>query len=252
MSINFTAQPASKIAGSDNANGGGLIYSTNAVPAGGFSFSSVNGGFNFDLPLASVAMFNNQALDFVKTNSSTNRQFVSNNINQSNALVSGANRQLFSFLNRGVSSIYNLGRSGQDMQLQANLYAQDASIRRAEINVQNTQAANSGGWCFITTAICELDKLPDDCYELQTFRKFRDEYMQADPERAKMVAEYYDIAPKICGRLAKLPDGGKEIYARLRTCFLRPALHYIEKGEFDAALIVYSNMVREADALSRG
>jgi hypothetical protein len=248
-----TGSVRAKALAGDDGPSGGLIYSTNAVPLGGFSFSSVNGGFNFDMPLASVAMFNTQALDFVGKNSVANRGFVDQNVKSSQALVAGGQKQLFGFLNKGIDRIYSLGKSGQQMQLDANLYAQDASIRRAEINVQNTQAANSGGgWCFITTAICELDQLPDDCYELQTFRKFRDEFMRSEPELSAMVDDYYSQAPKICARLGQLPDKGAAVYARLKTDFLYPALRYIENGDNESAMHVYRQMVVTADRLSRG
>lgn len=236
----------------DNAASGGLVYSTPAVPAGGFSFSAVNGGFNFDMPLASVAMFNNQALSFVKSNSTANRQFVDNSRRGSEGIASGANKATIGLFKSGLNNIYNLGKSGQQFQFDAAINAQNLAPQLAQINVQNTQAANSGGWCFITTAICELDQLPDNCYELETFRKFRDDFMRSDPQRSAMVDEYYQLAPKICGRLKNMPDKGAEIYQFLKYEFLYPALKCIELHQFDAALFIYQNMVKTADAMSRG
>lgn len=59
--------------------------------------------------------------------------------------------------------------------------------------------SNSGykSGCFLTSAYVEhLGKL-DDCAELTALRAFRDEYMAKTEEGKALVAEYYEVAPKI-------------------------------------------------------
>jgi hypothetical protein len=59
------------------------------------------------------------------------------------------------------------------------------------------------GWicscCFLTTAVCSKDGRGDDCEELRTLRRFRDEYLlgSGDPSRKKDVDDYYRMAPGI-------------------------------------------------------
>ncbi len=54
--------------------------------------------------------------------------------------------------------------------------------------------------CFITTAVLRnIGILDDKCYELETFRKFRDTYIQTN--HPNLVDEYYVIAPTIVAKL---------------------------------------------------
>lgn len=47
------------------------------------------------------------------------------------------------------------------------------------------------GICFLTKACVEYAGLPDDCPELQTIRKFRDEYIHSLPDGGSLVEDYY-------------------------------------------------------------
>lgn len=55
--------------------------------------------------------------------------------------------------------------------------------------------------CFITTACCDLLGLPDDCFELRSLRRYRDEVLLTQPGGAALVARYYRVAPLILARL---------------------------------------------------
>lgn len=48
-------------------------------------------------------------------------------------------------------------------------------------------------WCFIATAACAAFGLDEDCEELNTLRRFRDEVLRPDPAWAAKVDEYYQI-----------------------------------------------------------
>ena len=47
--------------------------------------------------------------------------------------------------------------------------------------------------CFLTTACCEVLGLPDDCFELRTLRRYRDETLAAMPGGNAAIAAYYRI-----------------------------------------------------------
>ncbi|MFG6443359.1 CFI-box-CTERM domain-containing protein [Roseateles sp. LKC17W] len=55
--------------------------------------------------------------------------------------------------------------------------------------------------CYITTAVCKINGLPDDCLELETLRSFRDDVLMHTREGRALVARYYEIAPGIAAGL---------------------------------------------------
>jgi hypothetical protein len=70
--------------------------------------------------------------------------------------------------------------------------------------------------CFITTACCETLGLDDDCFELRTLRRYRDQVLAMRPGGADDIAFYYRLAPLI---LARLPDETRE--QQLRSVYAR-------------------------------
>ena len=102
--------------------------------------------------------------------------------------------------------------------------------------------SSSKGGCFITTAVCNSMNLPDDCYELTTFRKFRDTYMMENDDKRNDVSEYYEIAPKICESINKLYNSNA-IYRSILCDYLMPVLHEIEAGNNQRAYDLYKMMV---------
>jgi len=65
---------------------------------------------------------------------------------------------------------------------------------------------NTLGRCFITTATCETLGKPDNCYELNLFRDFRDNWLERQPDGKALIQEYYDVAPKIVNSINKRKD----------------------------------------------
>jgi hypothetical protein len=70
--------------------------------------------------------------------------------------------------------------------------------------------------CFITTACCEVLGLDDDCFELRTLRRYRDDVLADEPGGAADITAYYELAPLI---LARLPKEARK--ARLRAVYAR-------------------------------
>ena len=100
-----------------------------------------------------------------------------------------------------------------------------------------------GKLCFITTAVCESFGKPDDCYELTSFRRFRDEQMLATPEGRALVEEYYDVAPAIVTCI-DLSEERKSVYADIWREWLAPCLKDIESGRMADCGKRYGQMVR--------
>ncbi len=96
--------------------------------------------------------------------------------------------------------------------------------------------------CYITTAVCERQHKPDDCYELTTFRRFRDTYLCATEEGRTLVDTYYEIAPGIVLIIDMQPDADA-IYEQIFKAYLTPCLQLIEEGKNAACRDLYVRMV---------
>ena len=98
--------------------------------------------------------------------------------------------------------------------------------------------------CFITTAVCQTLKKPDDCEELTKFRCFRDTYMQKTEALRSEIAEYYEIAPRICIEIEKAGnDKASEKYALIWETSLKPAFEALDYGDLQKTYGIYKKMV---------
>ena len=134
-----------------------------------------------------------------------------------------------------ISQMYEFGEG----------FEQDLNIAEELANRARAMGYNpptDNGPCFITTAVCEnLDK-PDDCYELTTFRKFRDEWLTNQPDGKDLIAEYYSIAPQIVNKINSLPNSA-QVYKNLLQDYLEPCLAFIEHDDNQACKQLYTEMV---------
>lgn len=99
---------------------------------------------------------------------------------------------------------------------------------------------NSGGGCYLTTACVEYAGLPDDCYELQLLRKFRDHVVMRMPNGPAMVLEYYAHAPEIVHAIKKSKAANSELAQIL--CEVRDIASTIESGSVRIAIWKYRAM----------
>ena len=97
--------------------------------------------------------------------------------------------------------------------------------------------------CYITTAVCETFKKPDDCYELTLLRDYRDNYLMNQEEGEEIVQEYYNLAPTIVKHINKKRDS-KKIYAEIWSDYLSPCISLIEEGKNEECQELYVKMVR--------
>ena len=112
-------------------------------------------------------------------------------------------------------------------------------------SASSSSSSGSGGrMCFITTAVCEYYGKPDDCYELTTFRKYRDEWLRQQPDGEELVSEYYRIAPDIVSGMKASPEY-PNYCERIWKQFLSPCLAYIQSGAYEDCKNLYKQMVRE-------
>lgn len=71
-----------------------------------------------------------------------------------------------------------------------------------ECKYYKEQGSGSSG-CFLTTVCCEERGLPDDCYELISMRKYRDEVLKKSTTGKMIIEFYYEEAPRIVNQIKK-------------------------------------------------
>ncbi|WP_072934762.1 dynamin family protein [Schwartzia succinivorans] len=119
---------------------------------------------------------------------------------------------------------------------------QEIEKRKREQEIEKRPREQESGFCFITTAVCNSFQKTDDCYELTMFRCFRDGWLKAQPDGAKLIKEYYEVAPSI----VKAIDGenrANEIYHSIWTEYLSPCLKMLEDGCNEECKAMYMRMV---------
>jgi hypothetical protein len=100
--------------------------------------------------------------------------------------------------------------------------------------------------CFITSACCGVLGLDEQCFELRTLRRYRDEVMATTPGGAEDIVLYYALAPQI---LSRMPDGIRSrhlrmIYAR----YILPSALAAKLGLDTLAYRLYRKMIDELAA----
>lgn len=98
--------------------------------------------------------------------------------------------------------------------------------------------SSSSGGCYLTSACVYAKGLPDDCYELETLRKFRDEYMRSSCQGNEDIKHYYMTAPLIVDRINASNEAATE-WKRIYEELVTPCIHLIEKGRTQEAYDKY-------------
>ncbi len=97
-------------------------------------------------------------------------------------------------------------------------------------------------YCYITTAVCQSLGKPDDCYELELLREYRDGYLAGTEDGEALVRYYYDVAPTIVKHINREPESSR-IYREIWQEYLSPCIRLIEKDEKEECRVLYQNMV---------
>lgn len=101
---------------------------------------------------------------------------------------------------------------------------------------------NDTSGCFLTSACVEAKGLEDDCYELTTLRKFRDEYLAKQESGKCEIAHYYHVAPAIVERIKEREDT-TTIFEKIYSDLVTPCIKMIEDSNFSGAHELYRNYV---------
>ena len=118
----------------------------------------------------------------------------------------------------------------------------DYQSHRHHSGGKSSHSSHSDDGCFLTAACTATRDLPDDCYELETLRKYRDTYLQSFEEGRQAVEYYYKIAPKIVTAVNEKQDA-KKFWNAIYNDVILPCIDCIEKGENAEAYTMYRNCV---------
>lgn len=105
-------------------------------------------------------------------------------------------------------------------------------------------SSSSKGGCFVTTAICQILGKDDDCYELETLRRFRDQVLLNDEKLKSIVFDYYEVSPSIVSTLESL-DSKEEFSIYLLHNHIRKIVDEIENDKNIEAVDSYKQMLKE-------
>lgn len=111
-----------------------------------------------------------------------------------------------------------------------------------------TSRGSSGG-CFLTTACCDYMGLPDDCHELQTLRKLRDEYISKQSYGEELIRTYYSEAPKIVSAINASKDKDQILRETYET--ICKIVSLVEEGKTDEAIIRYLMLFHNLYAVTK-
>lgn len=101
--------------------------------------------------------------------------------------------------------------------------------------------SGSKSGCFLSTACFASEGLPDNCIELQTLRKFRDDFVSKSPNGVALIKQYYSEAPLILKRIEAESGGGKKILKAIYT-HIRKIVDDINENNNHAAMNKYMRL----------
>ena len=103
--------------------------------------------------------------------------------------------------------------------------------------------------CFFTTAAAGTLGLSDDCWELQTLRRFRDGPLARTPEGRALAARYYAEAPRLVDGVNQRVDAARVWLAAYWTHIL-PCAVMARLGLNDAAVAHYKRLFARLERLA--
>ena len=136
-----------------------------------------------------------------------------------------------------------LENKGQDYRMGddwANEYCRRYNYEKCPYYNNRSDMKTESSGCFLTSACVHAKGLPDNCYELQTLRHFRDTYMKATTEGQKEIKRYYEMAPQIVDKINRL-ENSDNVYEAIYNQLILPCINLIEKGDSAACYRLYQS-----------
>ncbi|MDO5422855.1 MAG: CFI-box-CTERM domain-containing protein [Eubacteriales bacterium] len=148
-----------------------------------------------------------------------------------------------------IPSILEFGKESSEPLKDKILAAWKETFPKTNVQASDYASINEGfkrKFCYITTAVCETFGKPDNCYELNLFRDFRDTYLASSEDGEEVIDEYYNVAPTIVKHINRQPDK-QEIYQGIWDTYLEPCKRMIEENRNEECRELYIRMVRDLE-----
>ncbi|MBB5687027.1 CFI-box-CTERM domain-containing protein [Sphingobium boeckii] len=109
--------------------------------------------------------------------------------------------------------------------------------------------STGGSGCFVTTAAVETIGLADDCWELETLRRFRDTALPRLPGGDALIRDYYALAPAMIARINERPDA-QRVWLKTYWAGVIPSALCAAIGWNREAMACYSRSIRRLATLA--
>jgi len=97
--------------------------------------------------------------------------------------------------------------------------------------------------CYITTIVCDILNKGDNCYELNTLRQFRDNYMLKDKSCLKILLEYEIVGPLIA-RCIKSDSNKERVANYIFNMHIIPTVNLLIDNSYEEAIKSYTLLVK--------
>lgn len=139
-----------------------------------------------------------------------------------------------------------LDNGGDPDYLEGNPEKRDKYLRGLGLDPEDYGGGGSHGnksgshddGCYLTTAGVRARGLADDCWELNTLRRFRDGYLRKIPDGESEIAAYYEIAPKIVKAVNEREDA-QSVWNGVYEEMIAPCLALIGENRQEEAYRLY-------------
>ena len=102
---------------------------------------------------------------------------------------------------------------------------------------------------YITTAICDLLGLDEDCEIRNVMKNLRDNIMEKDTKYQDILSEYDVVGPQIASNLENEYNekDDKELVCSLFNFYIQPTVRLCNEGKTDEAISRYLEMTRSLE-----
>lgn len=113
-------------------------------------------------------------------------------------------------------------------------------------NCSHQKPVNATSGCYITTIVCDVLGLDDDCSLLNNLRSFRDNVLQKDAKFTPLLMEYDSIGPEIALLIKKDYEESKDdtLWKKYYDTYLVGTEQLVKENNYDGAINKYVEMVQ--------
>ena len=121
-------------------------------------------------------------------------------------------------------------------------YSRDQSVSNSAYKYSIEHSSSPG--CYLTTVMCNILKIPDKNYYLNTMRNFRNNILQKNIKYKEMLVEYDIVGPKIAKYIKNDPIK-YDISSSILFRYIKPICLMINENKNEKAIEKYKEMTNK-------